>query len=586
MENPAPEREGEFSPGDVCEGYRILSLIAKGGMGDVYEATHEASGRVVALKCLKVKHLRKDDARARMKMEAIVLSELEHANLVQVYDAGVNDLGMVWIAMERLHGQTLRQLLHRVVRLSIPEALYYASEIAEGVDAVHEVNVIHRDLKPENVFITRRNDVKVLDLGTGKFAGYGVNNTDRMKVVGTTAYMSPEQIKGLRIDPRADVYALGLMVYEMIAGRHPLAREGSAGLRGSPEQIALLQLEAVPAKLSDVAAHCPGSVVRIVHQAIAKDREQRHPTMAAFGRELRAARKRFIAERGGGDSLGGKWIKGERLRDKLGASPLPSSRPGASLREAGPTHVPTGNEASDDLQLGNTILDPFPPMAPGSSGHEPTVEFSASSPSAPPAAVQGGAEAAAARDEIRNRTTNTNPLGLARPAELTPEPHSFPDLRRPAPLLSRAGIRRVVLTLGLGALIGVPPAVVGVLWRAHRYPLAPSSTPAATPAPRDIAPAEVSATAPPPDLRPVFLTAPLDRAAEPTGASSALVLPLTNQGGGHARDPRPWRAAPRLGSALPGGSNRASKPAAPVLEEPNFPSPSAASSVSLPPSGL
>src|SRR5262249_34428867 len=149
MEKPASPREGELSPGDACDGYRVLSLIAKGGMGDVYEAEHQASGRVVALKCLKVKHLGKDDARARMKMEAIVLSELQHANLVQVYDAGVNDLGMVWIAMERLHGETLRQLLHRVGRLPVPDALHYASEIADGVDAVHEVNVIHRDLKPE-----------------------------------------------------------------------------------------------------------------------------------------------------------------------------------------------------------------------------------------------------------------------------------------------------------------------------------------------------------------------------------------------------------------------------------------------------
>src|SRR5947209_819320 len=111
MDKRAPEREAEFSAGDVCDEYRILSLIAAGGMGDVYEAVHRTSGRVVALKCLKVKHLSKNDARARMKMEAIVLSELQHANVVQVYDAGISDHGMVWIAMERLHGQTLRQLL-------------------------------------------------------------------------------------------------------------------------------------------------------------------------------------------------------------------------------------------------------------------------------------------------------------------------------------------------------------------------------------------------------------------------------------------------------------------------------------------
>src|SRR5436190_11282285 len=103
-------KDEEFTPGTVCDGYRIVKLIAAGGMGDVYEAVHEVSGQTVAVKCLKVRHRNKEDARARMKMEAVVLSELQHANLVQVYDAGVNDAGMVWIAMERLHGQTLREI--------------------------------------------------------------------------------------------------------------------------------------------------------------------------------------------------------------------------------------------------------------------------------------------------------------------------------------------------------------------------------------------------------------------------------------------------------------------------------------------
>src|SRR5690242_11803538 len=233
MSHGTPLSEHELSPGDVCDGYRILSLIAAGGMGDVYEAVHDPSGRTVAVKCLKVRHRNKEDARARMKMEAVVLSELQHENLVQV-----NDAGMVWFAMERLHGQTLRDVLYRAGRLPIPEALHYASEIADGVDAVHEVNVIHRDLKPENVFVTSDNVIKVLDLGTGKFTGYGLNSTDRMRVVGTTAYMSPEQIKGLRVDARADVYALGLIVYEMIAGRHALAPEGTTALPQGIEQVA------------------------------------------------------------------------------------------------------------------------------------------------------------------------------------------------------------------------------------------------------------------------------------------------------------------------------------------------------------
>src|SRR5882672_12779125 len=134
MVHGAAQEEGELRPGDVCDAYRVVALIAAGGMGDVYEAVHQASGKTVALKCMKQRHRDKEDARSRMKMEAVVLAELRHANLVQVYDAGVNDAGMVWIAMERLNGQTLREILHRGGALSIPDALYYASEIADGVD--------------------------------------------------------------------------------------------------------------------------------------------------------------------------------------------------------------------------------------------------------------------------------------------------------------------------------------------------------------------------------------------------------------------------------------------------------------------
>ncbi len=133
MASGVAEQDGELGQGYVCDGYRIVGLIAAGGMGDVYEAVHEASGKSVAFKCLKVRHRDKEDARARMKMEAVVLSELRHANIVQVYDAGVTDAGTIWIAMERLHGQTLRERLHRVGHISIPDALYFASEVADGV---------------------------------------------------------------------------------------------------------------------------------------------------------------------------------------------------------------------------------------------------------------------------------------------------------------------------------------------------------------------------------------------------------------------------------------------------------------------
>jgi eukaryotic-like serine/threonine-protein kinase len=493
MSHGSPRPEHELSPGDVCDGYRILSLIAAGGMGDVYEAVHDPSGRTVAVKCLKVRHRNKEDARARMKMEAVVLSELQHENLVQVYDAGVTDAGMVWFAMERLHGQTLRDVLFRVGNLPIPDALYYASEIADGVDAVHEVNVIHRDLKPENVFVTDDNVVKVLDLGTGKFTGYGLNSTDRMRVIGTTAYMSPEQIKGLRVDARADVYALGLILYEMIAGRHALTVEGGTALPQGVEQVALMQLQMTPKPLADVARSCPRYVSVIVDRAIVKDRERRFPNIAAMARELRAARKRFVAE----NQFEGAGVPaaGEGLREKFGAPPrsTPAPRPAVSAppRPASVQPIAVPADTAADVPLAPTNAFATEVQAPpeftldGStppSAYVPTVLLSSSS--VPGLSPQLGARSDVTDrgpppDEVRSRTTQTNPIGFVRVADALPDDSLEIDFRRGSWITfwRHPVVRRAAVTLGLGAVIGVPPAVLGVIWA--RYYRAPAAAPTA-----------------------------------------------------------------------------------------------------------
>jgi serine/threonine-protein kinase len=465
MSSGTSEQDGELRPGYVCDGYRIVSLIAAGGMGDVYEAIHEPSGKAMALKCLKLLHRDKEDARARMKMEAVVLSEIRHANVVQVYDAGVTEAGMIWIAMERLHGQTLRELLHGAGRVSIPDALYFASEVADGVRAVHDASVIHRDLKPENIFITDRKLVKVLDLGTGKFVGYGLKSTDGGRVPGTTAYMAPEQIKGMRVDGRADVYALGLIVYEMIAGRHPLA-DGLAGLPRAIEQVALRQLQATPKPLAEVAPGCPSYLSSLVAKAMAKDREERHPNMTALSADLRAARKRFIAENRVDESSTEPRAPRDDLREKLGAPRRTPTPPGA-----------LGNpDLSRTERRGPPEFTGGPSTTP--SARDVTLEFSVSSLSTPPPDKSLAHEAERERGrppEVANLPTRTNPLGVARRSDFTPEPLSLPGGRR-----SFAGVwsRRLAMTLGLGALIGVPPALLGVYgWRWHRRALSSTSAP-------------------------------------------------------------------------------------------------------------
>src|SRR5262249_53715329 len=165
------------------------------------------------------------DLRKRMMMEAALLVELRHANLVAVHDAGITDAGVAWMSMEYLEGSLLRARMRPGRGISLGKAIEWTRQTALGVAAAHEVRVVHRDLKPENLFVTDDDRIKVLDFGTAKFFGYGMRTTGRYSI-GTPAYMAPEQIEGGVVDVRADIYALGVILYEMIAGSHPFAQGG------------------------------------------------------------------------------------------------------------------------------------------------------------------------------------------------------------------------------------------------------------------------------------------------------------------------------------------------------------------------
>jgi serine/threonine-protein kinase len=285
---------GTYQPGDRCDRYRIVRLMAAGGAGEVYEAVHDFTGRTVALKCLLLKLAQRDDLKERMRLEAVVLCKIRHANVVSVYDAGITADGTVWIAMELLEGQTLRALL-RVGRQPLPQALYYAAAIADGVQAAHELHVVHRDLKPENVFVTCGNEVKVLDLGTAKFHGYGAKTTERMRTLGTPAYMSPEHLRGDDVDVRADIYALGVIAYELLAGAHPFA-SATGSLLAEPLELGAMHLHAEPPALTARIQGFPDDVWQVVRAAMHKDRARRYPSMAQFSAALRAARTRFLQQ--------------------------------------------------------------------------------------------------------------------------------------------------------------------------------------------------------------------------------------------------------------------------------------------------
>ncbi|MCK6589793.1 MAG: serine/threonine protein kinase, partial [Polyangiaceae bacterium] len=286
------QQKGTFKPGDVVGPYSIAGLLGVGFMGEVYQAAHRETGHILALKCLQVRHLDNADLVERARREAAALCSIRHANIVYVHEAGVTEGGIVWMAMELLSGRSLRRVIkEHSGGMPLSLALHYACEIADGVDAAHEQSIVHRDLKPENVHVTEKNEIRVLDLGTAKFFGHDMETTGRAQVFGTVPYMSPEHLAGERVDCRTDVYALGIMLYEMIAGVHPFKPYFESML-----ELGRAQLFQMPRPLFEVVPGLPGYVWSLVEKAVAKDRENRPVSMSEFARAIRRVRRRFEEE--------------------------------------------------------------------------------------------------------------------------------------------------------------------------------------------------------------------------------------------------------------------------------------------------
>src|SRR5713226_1585827 len=229
--------------------YEVLALLGAGGMGEVYRARDSQLGRDVAIKVLA--NLASDPERLRrFEQEARAAAALNHPNILAVYQLGVHQ-GAPYLVSELLEGETLREQIKRG-RIPVRKAIDYGVQIARGLDAAHQKGIVHRDLKPENLFITRDERVKILDFGLAKLtqplqpSEYGTSTvstgTEPGVVMGTVGYMSPEQVRGDSSDHRTDIFALGAVLYEMLAGKRafqkPTATETmTAILKEDPPNI-------------------------------------------------------------------------------------------------------------------------------------------------------------------------------------------------------------------------------------------------------------------------------------------------------------------------------------------------------------
>ena len=279
--------------------YRVLSLIGAGGMGEVYLTEDTHLGRKVALKMLPKECTQDRERVRRFAQEARAASALNHPNIVTIYEVGQID-GRHFIAIEYIDGETLRERL-RGGRLALPEALDIGAQMARALQAAHAAGIVHRDIKPENIMVRRDGLVKVLDFGLAKLtppqsvtANTESPTTPQIKtesglVMGTVRYMSPEQARGESLDERTDIFSLGVVVYEMVAGQAPFAAASSA------ETLAAI-LEREPLPLERFAQNLPGELERIVSRALRKKRDERYQSAGELAFDLKRLKQEMEME--------------------------------------------------------------------------------------------------------------------------------------------------------------------------------------------------------------------------------------------------------------------------------------------------
>jgi serine/threonine protein kinase len=269
--------------------YLVGERIGMGGFAEVFSARHEFTDALVALKVLRLERVGDVEAVARARAEAMALARIRHANLVPVLDAGITKEGVVWMAMPLLDGITLRELLRRRGPLPVSQALRVAIDVCDGVAAAHELGVWHRDLKPENVFFTRGEEVVVLDLGLAKLHAFGVASTPTGALRGTPRYLAPEQILGHAVDARCDVYAIGLVLLELLCGELAFARDAAGKSRPTVELLysrAHRDSPKLDGLVDDVA------LASLLARALALRPADRPAGASALARELRILARR------------------------------------------------------------------------------------------------------------------------------------------------------------------------------------------------------------------------------------------------------------------------------------------------------
>ncbi|MBL8720973.1 MAG: serine/threonine protein kinase [Myxococcales bacterium] len=310
--------------------YRLLRRIGEGGMGMVYLAEHEAIEKRVAIKVLKEQYALREDVVARFQQEARSASRIKHEGILEVFDFGRTDDGRFFLAMELLEGVDLARVLEAEMHLEPVRAVRLAIKMARALGAAHLKGVIHRDMKPENVFVRTdeegREHIKIVDFGIAQLRADGEDAADPNAKVsgrkltktgvifGTPEYMSPEQAQGKSIDRRVDVYALGVMLFEMLTGKTPFHGETFMGI------LSAHMIEPIPALVdrAPLGFECSPELAAVVHKSLAKKPEERFASMPEFAQALIATPEGMSDE-----SL--RALRGSHMPSLAGVVPSPTN---------------------------------------------------------------------------------------------------------------------------------------------------------------------------------------------------------------------------------------------------------------------
>ncbi len=271
--------------GETVGHYRVIGKLGVGGMGVVYEAEDIRLSRRVALKFLPDDMVGDPDAARRFKREAQMVAELNHPHICIIHEVD-EDKGRVFIAMERLEGANLK--LHMAKKsLETPEVVRIALQVTDALDAAHSRKIVHRDIKPGNIFVSPSGHVKVLDFGLARrfetdTGDQGLDgSTIPGRPLGTANYMAPERILQMPLDPRCDLFSLGVVIYEMATGRLPFAG-------ASPSETVTNVLDKAPDPLTRLSPQQPARLDRIVRRLLAKRADDRYQSAGELRRELLA----------------------------------------------------------------------------------------------------------------------------------------------------------------------------------------------------------------------------------------------------------------------------------------------------------